>query len=164
MNDHQNFTVIEYHDGNFYDCFRPVFESGAKLSEVRYYVDMEFIGDSSNWIEIIQLIFVDKDTVYPIYLRANPDFDTIEIYDRFPETDTCYQSFIPQTLWNESVGSSLAWCRKMQNQQGYVDGIQFEFHNHTIIQIIGLASELVTMQVVKATEILCKSRIDEHKV
>ena len=148
MTDEQDFVVPEYHDQHFYDCFEPVFEAGAKLSDVAYYADIE-----CGFIEIIKLDFIHEDASFPIYIKVNLDFDTIEIHDHFPEMDTGYRSFIPQTFWNEVLGNCLTWVWKMRNQQGYVDGIQFEFHNNIIIQIMGLASQLTTMRVTKETGI-----------
>ena len=155
--DEQDFTALEYHDQHFFDCFAPVFEASAQLNEVTYYATIE-----SGFIQIIKLLFTCEKMSFPVYLKVNPDFDTIEIHGHFPETDDCYRSFIPQTLWGEAIDNGLFWVWRIRNHQGYVDGIQFEFHNHLVIQIMGLASELITKRVVEETGIVCEWRTYEE--
>ena len=48
-------------------------------------------------------------------------------------------------LWKDAIGSQLHWVWSLINNQGYTDGIQFEWTNHSlkisiVIQAIAIAS------------------------
>jgi hypothetical protein len=144
MTTEPNFIEIDYYDQHFFDCFEPMFKNGAKLHEVIYHTNIE-----NGIFEIIELIFINGNMSFPICLKVNPNFDTIEIHDNFPEVKAGYQPHVPPNIWNDVMESNLVWVWKMKNQQGYTDGIQFEFQKQINIQIMGIGNGLSTRKVVE---------------
>jgi Family of unknown function (DUF6334) len=85
--------------------------------------------------KIVAMIRVieDDDTVElkSIDIELANKFDTIDVSDN--------------SLWKDAIGSQLHWVWSLTNNQGYTDGIQFEWTNHSLkksvmIQAIAIAS------------------------
>ncbi len=76
--------------------------------------------------------------------------DSINTVDSRPlETDQDYRVSDISGLspWDESIGLPLLWSWTLTNQQGYNDGVQFDFaqdggSRSVLIQILGLAGEV----------------------
>jgi hypothetical protein len=132
----------------FYNCFDPILETNAVLNDVVYYID-----DIARTIDIIKLVFSNKNKEFPIYIKVICDDDTIEINHELAKNDICYRLFNPQISWNNITGKGLIWIWIMQNQQGYTDGIQLEFQEQKIIQVMAMGSCLYIRKIIEIQEI-----------
>lgn len=92
-----------------------------------------------------------------LYLEAQGEDDSFELHS----TDWCGDprwapvSFAEKPPWSLAIGKSLLWSWVLHNQQGYFDGIQFEFANNvedksTIIQLVAIGSGIDLREVAGA--------------
>jgi len=132
---------------------------GNKLDEICLvqYSDTE----NSYWTESVILIFQNIHYV----INVNPDNDEVEILfqdqsqvlpkDQFKiDDDNIIRiSKRPDNAMFNLLGSKLTWVWEMTNNQGYFDGIQFQFNCKTnnIVQFIAIASRL-QINILSSTE------------
>jgi hypothetical protein len=118
-----------------------VYDSGV-LVDVVYYYFYELDRDPC----IIELFFEKQK----YYIEVNGEFDTVELkkeIDPLYIKKECYQKeYSSEFPWKNAIGKQVMWGWRMFNQQGYEDGIQFEFglkDNQQVtykIQLMGLCS------------------------
>ena len=81
-----------------------------------------------------------------IAVSAVADDDTVSVsFVPLPQSDICRPS--THQFWQPCIGKGLQWAWSMTNQQGYTDGMRFEFHNpdeseSVIVELIAMASGL----------------------
>jgi hypothetical protein len=112
-----------------------VVESGQLLEvECLYHTDLP------NDIGLIKLAFQqgtyfvvakEDDSLELTRDATSIDFEGIKVSSEFP--------------WHSAIGKHVRWVWTMVNQQGYLDGLQFEFANNItqepiVIQLIAMAS------------------------
>jgi Family of unknown function (DUF6334) len=109
------------------------------LSKVKYILD-EDLGDSP----IAFLMYFDRIVAM---IRVIADDDSVELkaidFDLANKLNAIDVS--DNALWKDALGSQLHWVWSLTNNQGYTDGIQFEWTNHSlkksiVIQAIAIAS------------------------
>jgi hypothetical protein len=113
-----------------------MFEEAGRLTGVHY----GSYPDARTMVWIIRLSFEAGDWS----LVVNPDDDTLLITEPF-ETDHAHFDSAPENSpWRLALGKRPRWIWTMTNQQGYQDGIQFEFADPgeaaVTIQMIAMAS------------------------
>ena len=118
-------------------------------------------AENSYWTESVVLIFQNFHYV----INVNPDNDEVEILfqdqsqvltkDQFQvDNDNIIRiSKRPENAMYNLLGSKLTWVWEMTNNQGYFDGIQFQFNCKTnnIVQFIAIASRL-QINILSSTE------------
>jgi hypothetical protein len=127
-----------------YDQIGTLYDKAEKLIGVRYSLfDAELEGQ--DWIEAIEMRF--ENTVATIYVES--DFDTLrlELSEMKVDSDCYITDATSVKPWDSVVGKHLSWIWLLRNQQGYEDGIRFEFSSKereipTIITLIGIASSI----------------------
>lgn len=82
-----------------------------------------------------------------LFVGVNADDDTIVLSVKPPATSPGENWEAATSLLARAIGKRVRWCWRMQNNQGYGDGIQFEFcadpgDSDVLIQIIAIASKL----------------------
>ena len=109
------------------------------LSKVKYIYDRDidnspiaFLMYFDNLVAMVKAIEED-DTVElkSIDIELVNKLNTVDVSDNI--------------LWKDAIGSQLHWVWSLTNNQGYTDGIQFEWTNHyikktIIVQAIAIAS------------------------
>lgn len=128
-----------------YDQIGILYEKTEKLIGVRYSV-FDAGADGRDWIEAIEMQF--ESAVATIYVE--PDFDTLclELSEMKVDSDCYIKDATLVKLWNGVLGRRLSWIWLLRNQQGYEDGIRFEFsttekdETSKIITLIGIASSI----------------------
>jgi Family of unknown function (DUF6334) len=111
----------------------------GNLSKVKYIFD-EFSKDSP----MAFLMYFDRIVAM---IRVIADDDSVECraidFNLANKLDAIDVS--ENTLWKDAIGSQLHWVWSLTNNQGYTDGIQFEWTNNTlkisiVVQAIAIAS------------------------
>lgn len=127
-----------------YDRIGTLYDKTDKLIGVRYSV-FDVGVDGRDWIEAIEMQF--ESTVATIYVE--PDFDTLclELSEMKVDSDCYINVATSANPWNNVIGRSLSWIWLLKNQQGYEDGMRFEFSakegkTPTIITLVGIASSI----------------------
>ena len=127
-----------------YDQIGSLCDKAENLIGVRYSV-FDAGSDGKDWIEAIEMQF--ENAVATIYVES--DFDTLRLdLSEMKVGSDCYIKVATSTEpWNKAVGKSLFWIWLLTNQQGYEDGLRFEFsakENEApmIITLIGIASSI----------------------
>ncbi len=128
-----------------YDQIGKLYDKAEKLIGVKYSV-FDAGLDGKDCIEAIEMQF--ESSVSTIYVES--DFDTLQIKLSEMEIGSdCYIKIATSLEpWKEAVGRSLAWIWLLNNQQGYEDGIRFEFSSkdedqtEVIITLIGIATSI----------------------
>jgi len=84
-----------------------------------------------------------------IFVIANADDDTIWISKEAPSdlVEMGAQDHSSMNPWTSILGTELAWGWALTNQEGYIDGVQFQFHDGNgrsvrCIQMMVLASTI----------------------
>lgn len=114
---------------------------GIKIKKLNAYFDKEIERDNI----VIELIFEDGF----FYISVDSDDDTLNFsYSNIYGPDV----FLKRDLSNgmpckKFVGSTIRWFWLMENNQGYLDGIQFEFYDKNsgetaVIQFLAIASRI----------------------
>jgi Family of unknown function (DUF6334) len=100
------------------------------LSKVKYILD-EDLGNSP----IAFLMYFDKIVAM---IRVIEEDDTIELTSIDIELANKFDTIdvSDNSLWKDAIGSQLHWVWSLTNNQGYTDGIQFEWTNHYLKKII----------------------------
>lgn len=95
-------------------------EEAGRLQRVRY----GRYPDAPSMVWVVRLTFARGDWS----LVAVPDDDSLMITAEL-ESDHCVFADAPEdSPWHAVLGRSPLWIWTLTNQQGYVDGIQFEFN------------------------------------
>ena len=73
--------------------------------------------------------------------------DSIDIRSAEGLVEACDIDLSAVSPWNQAIGKPLMWSWTMTNQQGYFDGLQLEFAEHSgaeavVVQAICIGSEL----------------------
>lgn len=121
-----------------------LYDRTEKLIGVRYSV-FDAGSEGQDWIDAIEMRF--ESTIATIYVES--DFDTLHLeLSEMKVGSDCYikvaTTFKP---WEGALGKSLSWIWLLTNQQGYEDGLRFEFsakenETPTIITLIAIASSI----------------------
>ena len=82
-----------------------------------------------------------------LWISVDPEFDTILLHATAPDGMDETPRRHPHAFWDECLGMCAQWAWLMTNQQGYTDGVRFEFGNpdtpNTIaVDIVAVASGL----------------------
>jgi Family of unknown function (DUF6334) len=82
-----------------------------------------------------------------LHAQVNVDDDTFIWRDRIPSDMPKLATSRASDVWSEALGKMLIWPYEMENQNGYLDALQFEFNSpaldaETIIQVRVAASVL----------------------
>ena len=113
------------------------------------FVDAEsfFHPDLPTEIGVIKLCFQKG-----IFFVVAQNDDSLELTDRNIENDLKKEGFKSIRLsndmpWQSAIGRHIRWLWTLMNQQGYIDGLQFEFADNVsqeavIIQLIAIASRI----------------------
>ena len=127
---------------NYVDPFARVFSSREALTQVD---GQYFVGDGGPpMLTAIRLSFAET----AIMLVAQDD-DSIEVivtgsFECGPECEV--RNLNEVAPWKDAIGRPLLWAWRMTNQQGYFDGLQFDFAKTvespvTRIQLLVAATE-----------------------
>jgi Family of unknown function (DUF6334) len=126
-----------------YDQIGTIYDKGEKLVSVRYSVfDAEL--DGADWIEAVEMQF--ENIVFTV--SVEPDFDTLRVeLSEMNVNSDCYIKVATSVKpWDGFIGKRLAWIWLLTNQQGYEDGLRFEFSSKEnelkIVTLIGIASSI----------------------
>jgi hypothetical protein len=114
------------------------------LNDVYYRVDEQCAG------AITEIIFIFEEVV--LRITVNTEDDTICLSTVESDIDIA-DSTIRNKQFDELIASfkskSIQWAWKLTNQQGYFDGVQFEFtdkiasvENDIVVQFIAIASAI----------------------
>ncbi|KMT63735.1 DUF6334 family protein [Catenovulum maritimum] len=89
-----------------------------------------------NEIAAIELEFDDLSCS----INVVEDFDEIAI-NIPPDTTGCIPSS-QSTLFHKCKGGKILWCWKLINNQGYTDGLKFEFSNGIKFEVVVVCSAI----------------------
>ncbi|MEO2267606.1 DUF6334 family protein [Pseudoalteromonas sp. YIC-656] len=53
-------------------------------------------------------------------------------------------------IFHNCVGSELVWCWSMVNNQGYLDGLKFQFLNDIAFELVAIASSIKQLKVTES--------------
>jgi hypothetical protein len=132
-----------------HDLLEVIHEKRFCLSHVSAY-DIDFGSSEPHQLAAIRLNFGEVVVV----IVAQED-DTLAIFgaEWKPDDSRIIANSLDAVFpWNSAIGKPLMWSWQMINQQGYADGIQFEFakdvdDSAVEIQVVAVASELIVKQV-----------------
>ena len=116
------------------DDLAKIFDDGGRLLGVNAAI-LE-----SEWVTAIELRFESLSAVF----RAVSDDDSLNlsIASLSPEPGEVIVDLGSSPPWMNCVGSGLQWVWQLINQQGYHDGVRFEFGEGTIIELVVVASAI----------------------
>jgi hypothetical protein len=127
-----------------YDQIGALYDKAEKLIGVRYSV-FDAGLDGKDWVEAVEMRF--ESTVATVYVES--DFDTLclELREMKVGSDCYIKDATSVKPWDGALGRQLSWIWSLRNQQGYEDGLRFEFSSKeketpTIITFIGMASSI----------------------
>jgi hypothetical protein len=103
---------------------RDLCETAGKLREVRYSL-YDAGPEGRDWIVAVEMRFESR--VASIYAESELDTISVRLGDVKVDED-CYLEVASKAApWIDAVGRSLRWIWLLQNQEGYEDGVRFEF-------------------------------------
>ena len=118
--------------------FKIVSEAGRLLhaSETRF-------AGGSGFITAVALIFER----FTLYVAALSDDDSISVgLEPLPSDDDCVTDIsTQQSPWHRVSSFECQWAWLLTNQQGYTDGVRFEFRTDTgcrVIELLVAASQI----------------------
>jgi len=128
-----------------YDLIGTLYDTAGNLLKVQYSLyDAE--PDGQDWIDAIELRF--EHAIASVYAEA--DFDTVRV--ELAEVKTREGCSVKDATsikpWAAAIGASPSWIWLLRNQQGYEDGIRFEFPasrsgaQETVVTLVVLASRI----------------------
>ncbi|MBX3243331.1 MAG: hypothetical protein KF685_02545 [Acidobacteria bacterium] len=128
-----------------YDQITSLYDRAEKLIGVGYSV-FDAGLDGKDWIEAIEMRF--ETTVATVCVE--PDYDTlrVELTEMKVGSDCYFKDATSIKPWVDAVGCTAAWIWLLRNQQGYEDGLRFEFASRkekgqeSTITLIGIASSI----------------------
>ena len=108
-------------------------------------------------------MFVGKIVLYFQYsicvLVANEQDDSLEIQDNlsesFPE-ELASINYSHKKPWVQAIGGEIRWVWLMTNQQGYIDGMQFEFINAVIGEDPVIIQLMVAASSIEVRTVICE--------
>jgi len=113
--------------------------------------------------------FIKRGFQQGSYFVVATDDDSLKLTDSVAEVDVDVDDFNSVNMsdklpWQSAIGRSVRWVWTMVNQQGYLDGLQFEFANNitqepVVIQLIAIASSIKLYKRIS----LSQRRIGMHK-
>ena len=113
-------------------------EDLGNLSEVRYISDEDWRDEP----DAVLMYFSSK----VIMVRVVTEDDSVELiplnFDAANNLDSINVS--SDSLWQDTIDAKLQWVWRLINQQGYTDGIQFEW-------IQSLSKKRITIQLIAAS-------------
>ncbi len=114
------------------------------LREVEYFYDEDLPSD----ISAIKLIF-QHHTYVVVVVKDDDSLELVEDPTAENWANPGLQSFTVshQLPWRMAKGRMVRWAWTLVNQQGYLDGLQFEFANHLsqsplVVQLTAMASRI----------------------
>ncbi len=115
-----------------------IIKARETLTDVKYFSKFD-----QAFVEMLQLNFNKSH----LYVCVNAEDDTIRIEQNFPSKDEDWRQFAPHKTWEDVYGKPILWFWYMEYNQGYEDGLQFEFSQDAAdksicVQIIAIASKL----------------------
>ncbi len=130
---------------------------------------MQSITDESGQlVEVESFYYTDLPTdigLIKLAFQQNSFFvvvkedDSLELTDKvtFTENDFKRINMSDKLPWQAAIGKQIRWIWTMVNQQGYLDGLQFEFANNinqkpVVIQLIAVASGIKVYNRVSLTQ------------
>ena len=128
-----------------YDRLGTLYDKAEKLVGVRYSL-FDAGLDGPDWIETVEMQF--ENTVATIYVESEFDTVRVELSEMKIGSDCYIKDATSLKPWNDAVGKTLAWIWLLKNQQGYKDGLRFEFSSNeksktpVIITLIAIASSI----------------------
>lgn len=107
-----------------YDYMGTLHDTAGNLVAVRYSI-YDAGPDGQDWVDAVEIRF--EGATASVY--AEPDFDTIRLeLGDLTVREGCYvKSATTVKPWVAAVGRSPTWIWLLTNQQGYEDGLRFEF-------------------------------------
>jgi Family of unknown function (DUF6334) len=122
-----------------------LYDKAEKLIGVQYSV-FDAGVDAVDWVEAVETQF--ENIVFTIYVGS--DFDTLRVeLNEMKLNSDCYKKVATSLKpWDGLIGMQLAWIWLLTNQQGYHDGLRFEFSAKEnekelkIVTLIGIASSI----------------------
>ena len=128
-----------------YDQIGILYDKGGKLIGVKYSV-FDAGLDGTDWVESVEMQF--ENIVITVYVDT--DFDTLRVnLGEMKVNSDCYLKVVTSVKpWDELIGRRIAWIWLLTNQQGYEDGLRFEFSTKEkgkesrILTLIGIASSI----------------------
>ena|SRR5687768_4950584 len=127
-----------------YEQIGALYDKAEKLIGVRYSI-FDAGSDGKDWIEAVEIRF--ESAVATVYVESDYDTLRLELSEMKVGSD-CYIKVATSTEpWDKVAGRSLSWIWLLTNQQGYEDGLRFEFSAKeneipAIITMIGIASSI----------------------
>ena len=121
-------------------------DTADKLIGVRYSM-YDATSNGQDWIDAIELQF-ENGTVATVYVDSESDSLKLELGEVELRDDCYVRDASPLVPWKEALGRSLSWIWLLTNQQGYEDGLRFEFSsnnegkNVSVVTLIGIASRI----------------------
>ena len=119
----------------------------GKLTSVKKHYDS--FEDSSDMVCAYQLVFEHGE----IFHEALPNTDEISIANSLREKCSIVKDVSSESIWNQAISCSAKWIWKLINQQGYHDGIQYEFWDDSkpkvTIQLMVEASNINVLKIKK---------------
>lgn len=141
-----------------YDQIASLFNKQEKLEAVLYSIYDAASSGGRDCIAAIQLSF-DNGTIATISINTELDNLMIGLHPMAIDQD-CYVVDASHTVfWDKMLGRTLSWIWLLTNQQGYQDGIRFEFcarpedEEKMIVTLIGIASRI---EVFSSAEVVLK--------
>lgn len=121
----------------FFEAARAMCDDSGHLVSVRYGSDPE-LPDRAH---LVGLTFESGEW----WLGVDPDDDSLVIAEHLTDGKAVLTPAPHDSPWQGALGRRPRWVWVMINQQGYMDGIQFEFitdkaDNDQRIQMVALAS------------------------
>jgi len=136
------------------DSISYISEEGGGLGEaLGVYVQGLDPGESKM---LVGIVLKFESGTLPLFVTDDDELTIVQNFDVHSPTEGHFcesiGSFYP---WRDVLGASVLWGWILVNQQGYTDGMQFEFlksmgGESTVIQLLAVAGEILvrTMEVV----------------
>lgn len=123
------------------DTLAKIYDHGGRLVGVTQTL---FEGDP-RFVTAVGLRFESLSAIF----RAVPDNDTlaVSLESLIPEPSETLIDASQSAPWSGCVGFSICWAWRLTNQQGYSDGVRFEFseqgtESRAVIELIVAASAI----------------------
>ncbi len=139
------------------DIISHISEEGGGLSEASgVYVQGLDPGESKM---LVGIVLKFESGTLPLFVTDDDELTIVKNFDVHSPTEGHFcesiGSFPP---WRDVLGASVLWGWVLVNQQGYTDGMQFEFLKPTgesaVVQLLAVAGEILmrTMEVVAESD------------
>jgi hypothetical protein len=131
-----------------------LYDTAGPLVRVRYALFNHDIGEvGDDWITAIELTF--EGVVASIYAEGALDTVRLEL-ETMTVLDRC-RTIPAVSPWSRAIGGSLTWIWLLRNQQGYEDGLRFQFSTSgsavdIALIVIGSGLRVYESRVIRAHE------------